>query len=156
MHVSLLGRNWEQDMNVCLSHCLPGETLGRGKSQFNAKILNVLSPVCLLSWSGASFMRFPPSFVTWGMGQQENSGVGMSLCWVCSGSLSGHRYPLQLGVRCPESCCGSALCIEGATRYHNVSPRRGTAPKFSVAKNSSQDNAAGSLWMGSSLLIILV
>lgn len=101
VRVALLGRNWEQDMHVCLSHLPARRDFGKGEKPVQCKDFKCAQPSLPpeLESLSPSFMCFPPSFVTWGMGQQENSGVGMSLCWVYSGSLSGHQCPLQLGVR---------------------------------------------------------
>lgn len=131
--------------------CLPGEDLGRGQRHFKCSQIS-FPPELIWSPYMHPLCVFPLALWPGGWGRRKTLG------WECLCAEFIVGACLAIGVL---SSLGSvllragetALCMEGATHYPNVSPRRGTAPKSSVAKDSSWDNVAGSLWMDSPLLI---
>lgn len=101
--------------------------------QRHVKCAQPSSPPDLISSPRLHYLcGFFPSFTTWGMGQEEGSGVGAPLCLVYDRSplQAGHRCPLQPGVSSPEPWAGLAvetlmlvrLCI--AHRRIRMSPWR--------------------------------
>lgn len=136
--------------------CLPAEALGRGKAtsvQGHFKRAQTSVPP-ELTWSPYLHHLCVFALALWpgGWGRWKTLGWEclcaefiVGACLAIGGLSSLGSALLRAG--------SSALCMEGTTHYHNVSPRRGSAPKSSVAKDSPRDNAAGSLWMDSPLLI---